>query len=135
MRRLARTVCAMERSPIRCIFDKANSHADAIHLEIGQPDFATPPHIIEAAVEAARNEYTGYTANAGMHGLRQAVATKLARENRLFVEPDNIMITIGAMEAVFASMAILLDPGDEILLPNPGYGNFYMAANVVHATG
>ena len=133
MKRLARTVSAMERSPIRCIFDQANGHADAIHLEIGQPDFATPAHVIEAAVEAARNAYTGYTANAGMDELRQAVVLKLARENKLSVQPGNIMITIGAMEAVFASMAVLLDPGDEILLPNPGYGNFYMAANVVHA--
>ena len=132
MRALSRTVSGIERSPIRFIFDRAQEYSDVIHLEIGQPDFPTPTHVIEAAVEAARHAYTGYTANAGMLELRQAVVTKLERENNLHVTPENVMVTIGAMEAVFASMAVLLDPGDEILLPDPGYGNFYMAAGVCH---
>lgn len=131
MKALSRTVSSIERSPIRVMLDKAASIPDAIHLEIGQPDFPTPPHIIEAAVQAARHAYTGYTANAGMYELREAIVTKLARENDLHVTTDNIIVTIGAMEAVFASMAVILDPGDEILIPDPGYGNFVMASAIL----
>jgi aspartate aminotransferase/aminotransferase len=123
----------MERSPIRYILDRAARYPDALHLEIGQPDFSTPPHIVEAAVEAARQPYTGYTANSGMLPLREAITVKLARENNLHVTPDHAVVTIGAMEAIFASMAVILDPGDEILLPDPGYGNIGMASQLVHA--
>ncbi len=133
MKALARTVTEMDRSPIRFILDRAARYADAVHLEIGQPDFATPPHIIEAAVRAARHEYTGYTANSGMPALREAVCLKAARENNMYITPENVVVTIGAMEAVYASMAVVLDPGDEVLLPDPGYGNFTMASRLVHA--
>ncbi|MFP3896639.1 MAG: pyridoxal phosphate-dependent aminotransferase [Anaerolineales bacterium] len=133
MKNLSHTVNGLERSPIRFMLDRAAQVPDAIHLEIGQPDFPTPPHIIEAAVDAARHAYTGYTANAGMWPLREAAATKLARENDIYVSPEQIVVTIGAMEGVFASMAVLLDPGDQILLPDPGYGNFVMASRLVHA--
>ncbi|NLF74897.1 MAG: pyridoxal phosphate-dependent aminotransferase, partial [Chloroflexi bacterium] len=134
MKALSRTVCGIERSPIRTMLDSAARFPDAIHLEIGQPDFPTPSHIIEAAVRAARHEYTGYTANAGMKELREAAAVKLARENAMTVSHEEVIVTIGAMEAVFASMAVLLDPGDEVLLPDPGYGNFTMAAGILNAT-
>ena len=133
MRALSRTVCSFERSPIRVMLDSAARFPDAIHLEIGQPDFPTPTHIVEAAVQAARYEYTGYTANAGMIELRRAVTAKLARENELVLQPENVMVTMGAMEAVYASMAVTLDPGDEILVPDPGYGNFVMAATLLNA--
>jgi aspartate aminotransferase/aminotransferase len=114
------------------MLDAAAVYPDAIHLEIGQPDFPTPPHVIEAAVRAARYAYTGYTANAGMYELREAVVVKLARENGLRVAPENVIITIGAMEAVYSAMAITLDPQDEILIPDPGYGNFVMASSLLH---
>lgn len=133
MRQLSQTVRGIRRSPIRAMKDAAAAYPDAIHLELGQPDFPTPPHIIEAACQAARNEYTGYTANAGMPELREAVVVKLERENGYTTPVDGVVVTIGAMEAVFASMAVLVDPGDEILIPNPGYGNFCMAANILKA--
>jgi len=131
MRAVSDTVNSIERSPIRFILDRAAQFADAIHLEIGQPDFPTPPHVIEAAVQAARHAYTGYTANAGMRELREAIVVKLARENEMHVSPENVIVTVGAMEAVFATMAVILDPGEEILLPDPGYGNFVMAAKLL----
>ncbi|MGI6368189.1 MAG: pyridoxal phosphate-dependent aminotransferase [Anaerolineae bacterium] len=133
MQALAQSVTGISRSPIRLILDRAAAFPDAIHLEIGQPDFEPPAHVIDAAVRAARNEYTGYTANAGMPALREAVVVKLARENNLHVSPQNIMVTVGAMQAVFSTMTVLLNPGDEILLPDPGYGNFAMAARLNHA--
>jgi aspartate/methionine/tyrosine aminotransferase len=133
MKALARNVCSIERSPIRAIFDRAAAYADAVHLEIGQPDFSPPAHVIEAACRAARADYTGYTANAGMMCLREAICAKLERENDLHIDPDNVVVTIGAMQAVHASMSLLLEPGDEVLLPDPGYGNFSMAARLLHA--
>jgi len=133
MKALSDRQSSFSRSPIRLILDLAATVPGAIELEIGQPDFPTPRHIIEAAVDAARNEYTGYTSNSGMHELREAIVVKLARENGLHVAPENVMVTIGAMEAVFASMAVLLDPGDSILLPDPGYGNFAMASRILNA--
>jgi aspartate aminotransferase/aminotransferase len=134
MKPLSQAVTGIERAPIRVMLDSAARFPDAIHLEIGQPDFPTPPHIIEAAVRAARYEYTGYTANSGMAELRRAIVTKLARENNLHVSESNIMVTVGAMEAVFLSIAVLLEPGDEILIPDPGYGNFVMASSIVSGT-
>jgi len=134
MNALSWRVRAVEPSPIRTIMDSAASFPDAIHLELGQPDFPTPPHVVEAAVQAARHAHIGYTANAGMYELRQAVVVKLARDNHLQVSPEEVMITTGAMEALFTTMLVLLDSGDEILLPDPGYGNFVMAAQVVGAT-
>ena len=134
MKALSQAVTGIERAPIRVMLDSAARFPDAIHLEIGQPDFPTPPHVIEAAVRAARYEYTGYTANSGMSALRQAILVKLARENNLKVSESNIMVTVGGMEAVFLSMAVLLEPGDEILIPDPGYGNFVMASSIMSGT-
>lgn len=134
MKVLSTAVRNIDRSPIRTILDRAARFPDAIHLEIGQPDFPAPEHVIEAAVHAARHSYTGYTANSGMLELRKAVVVKLKRENDMHVSTNQIVVTIGAMEAVFATMAVLLDAGDEILLPDPGYGNFFMAAHLVKST-
>jgi aspartate/methionine/tyrosine aminotransferase len=133
MKALATSVTGIDRSPIRFILDRAASYPDAIHLEIGQPDFEPPAHVIEAAVHAVRNDYTGYTANSGMLELREAIVVKLARENNLHVTPENVMVTVGAMQAVYSTMTVLLNPGEEILLPDPGYGNFAMAARLGHA--
>ncbi len=133
MKALAGSISDIDRSPIRFILDRAAVYPDAIHLEIGQPDFSVPEHITEAAVHAARHEYTGYTANAGMDALRRAIVVKLARENAIDTTPENVIVTVGAMQAVYAVMTVLLDPGDEILLPDPGYGNFNMAARLCHA--
>jgi aspartate/methionine/tyrosine aminotransferase len=133
MKALATSVTGIDRSPIRFILDRAAAYPDAIHLEIGQPDFGPPSHVIEAAIRAVRDDYTGYTANAGMMELREAIVVKLARENDLHVTPSNVMVTVGAMQAVYSTMTVLMNPGDEILLPDPGYGNFAMAAQLGHA--
>ncbi len=133
MKALSQTVGSIQRSPIRVMLDSAARFSDALHLEIGQPDFDTPAHIVDAAVRAAKAGYTAYTANAGIAELRDAVCTKLARENGYAATRANVMITVGAMQAVYLSMHVLLEPGDEILLPDPGYGNFGMATTLLHA--
>ncbi|MQA84408.1 MAG: aminotransferase class I/II-fold pyridoxal phosphate-dependent enzyme [Streptosporangiales bacterium] len=86
----------------------------------GQPDFPTPQPIVEAAVEACRNpRYHGYTAPAGLPELREAVAAKTKRDSDYSVEPSQVLITNGGKHAVFAAFTVLLDPGDEVLLPAP----------------
>ena len=133
MKPLSQTVSGISRSPIRVMLDAAAKFPDAIHLEIGQPDFATPAHIVEAAVHAAQRGCTAYTANSGLAELRDAVCTKVVRENGFHAARENVMVTVGAMQAVYLSMHVLLEPGDEILLPDPGYGNFTMGARLLHA--
>ncbi len=133
MKALSSSVAGIERSPIRYILDRAAAYPDAIHLEIGQPDFSVPDHVTEAAARVMRNDYTGYTANAGVRDLREAITIKLDRENDMHVTPENVIVTVGAMQAVYSTMLVLLDPGDEILLPDPGYGNFNMGARLCHA--
>lgn len=133
MKALSQAVCNTSRSPIRVMLDSAARFPDAIHLEIGQPDFPTPAHIVDAAERAARMGLTTYTANSGVAELRDAVCTKVARENGYHAKRENVMITVGAMQAVYLSMQVMLEPGDEILVPDPGYGNFVMASKLLHA--
>ena len=126
---ISNTVRSIPRSGIRVILDLAQ-RPGVIHLEIGQPDFPTPPHIVEAAFRAAREGKTGYTPNAGYASLREAICEKLERENGVLTDPDRITVTIGAMEALYASLLTILEPGDEILVPDPGYPNYHMAATL-----
>lgn len=120
---LARRAVDAQRSAIREVFDAANKLPDAIRLEIGEPSFRTPTFIVEAALEAAKNGFTGYTPNGGYPSLREALARKLERVNGYSVEPDSVVVTPGAMNALFSIYLTLLEPGDEVLLPTPGYPN------------
>jgi aspartate/methionine/tyrosine aminotransferase len=93
-----------------------------VSLMRGEPDFPTPPHIVEAAVSALRSGRTAYPDNRGEARLRDAVALKLARDNRLTYKPaSEILITDGATMGLYAALMTLLGPGDEILVPDPIY--------------
>jgi aspartate aminotransferase len=111
------------RSAIREVFDLANRIPDAIRLEIGEPSFRTPKHIVEAAHEAARAGFTRYTPNGGYASLREALAEKLERVDGYAVDPDSVVVTPGAMNALFSIYLALLEPNDEVLLPTPGFPN------------
>jgi aspartate/methionine/tyrosine aminotransferase len=123
----------MPRSGIRFILDEASKYEDVLHLEIGQPDLPTPPHIVEAAVRAARDGFTGYTPNAGYYSLRQAFAERLSVEQEMDVRPEQVVVTVGAMGGVFSGMCATLAPGDEVLVPDPGYPNYSMAVRLLGA--
>jgi aspartate aminotransferase len=127
------TVESMPRSGIREIMDLAWATPGVIHLEVGEPNFATPPHVIEAADRAAREGYTKYTPNAGLPQLREALAEKLRSRNRIAIDPDQVVVTHGAVGALFTSLLALLEPGDGILLPDPGWPNYRMMAELVRA--
>jgi aspartate aminotransferase len=121
---LARYPAQMPPQGVRAIMEMAWRIPGAIHLEVGEPDFATPPHAIEAAVEAARNGWTKYTSGAGLPELRAALARKLKKYNGLDVTPDRVVATAGCVTAVATSLLALCDVGDEVLIPDPAWPNY-----------
>jgi len=92
-----------------------------IHLEIGEPDFPTAPHIVEAAVEALRAGATHYVPAPGIPPLRQAVAAFLERTGRMRVTPDRVVVTPGAKPIMFFTILAMAGEGDEVLYPDPGF--------------
>jgi aspartate aminotransferase len=93
-----------------------------VSLMRGQPDTPTPPHIIAAAEKALRDGHTGYPDNQGEPILREAIAEKLARDNGLTYDPSReILVTDGATAGIFTALAVLIQPGDDVLLPDPIY--------------
>jgi aminotransferase len=116
-------------SGIRTVFDRAKKLEEEgktiIHLEIGRPDFDTPAHIVEAAVEALRAGKHHYSQNAGIPELRQAITDKYAKEYRLQYNPEtDVVVTNGVAEGVYVAIHALLDPGDQILIPDPRWVNY-----------
>lgn len=98
---------------------------DMIWLVIGEPDFPTPAHIIEAGKEAMDSEFTHYTHNLGLLELREAIARKLKRENGISTNPETeIIATTGAQGALNTSLFVILEKGDEILVPYPCYASY-----------
>jgi len=125
-------------SGIRIIFEAAQRLAaegkQIIHLEVGRPDFDTPDHIKEAAKRALDEGLVHYTSNYGLPELRVAIAEKLERDNGLSYDPDGeIIVVVGAVEAVFVAMMSLLNPGDEILIPDPSWLNYFHCARMAGA--
>ena len=90
-----------------------------LHLERGEPDFDTPPHIVEALAQAARDGHTHYPDQRGQLMLRETLVAKLARENRLDVHVDDIVVTAGGTHGLFLTMQTLLSPGEEVLVFSP----------------
>ncbi len=103
-----------------------------IHLEIGEPDFDTPPHIVEAAIKALRDGQTHYTPSPGIPELRQAIAEHLTATRGVPVTPDQVVVTPGAKPIMFYTILACVDPGDEVLVPDPG---FPIYASVVRFVG
>ena len=94
---------------------------DIIHLEIGEPDFDTPAHIIEAACDALHRGYTHYTPAAGLPELRQAIAAYATAQKGVSVAPEEVVVTPGGKPIIFFSILALVDEGDEVIYPNPGF--------------
>jgi aspartate aminotransferase len=94
---------------------------DVINLGIGQPDFPTPPHIVEAAIKALRDGHHGYTPAVGIPELREAVATDLSNRYATHVNSDLVMIMPGGKVTMFAAILMFGEPGAEILYPDPGF--------------
>ena len=131
MPKISPAIAALPASGIRAITELAVAQPGCLRLEIGEPGFDTPPHIVEAAAKAARDGFTRYTAGQGILSVREAMSAKLARVNRLNVPPDRIIITHGAMSGLFNSFAAMIAPGDEVLLPDPGWPNWEMMVRML----
>ena len=114
----------MPRSAIREIMALAATRPDVIHLEVGEPDFCTPEHIITAAFQATRAGATKYTANAGRQKLREQIAARVNERTQQPVEAEQVIVTVGAIGALYTALMAVLDPGDEVLIPDPGWPNY-----------
>ncbi len=125
---LARRVLDVPPSGIRRFFEIAATMDEVISLGIGEPDFVTPQPIIDAAVASLRAGKTGYTSNAGLAELRQRIASGLARMYGVGYDPDQVLVTVGVSEALQLAMLALLEPGDEILIPEPCFVSYGPAA-------
>lgn len=124
-------------SGIRKVFEEVaaleKQGRKVINLCIGRPDFDTPQHIKEAAKRALDEGLVHYTSNYGLDELREAIAGKMRRDNRVEAGPANVIVTAGANEAVFIAMMAVLDPGDEVIIPNPAWLHYYYCAELAGA--
>jgi aspartate/methionine/tyrosine aminotransferase len=125
-------------SGIRKVFEEVNRREKLgekiIHLEIGRPDFDTPRHIKDAAKRAIDEGKVHYSSNYGIPELRDAIARKLKEDNGLSYDPESeIIVTVGANEAVLITMMGLLNPGDEVLIPDPCWLHYFYCAQLAGA--
>lgn len=111
-------------SGIRKLFNLAQGKKGLVSFGIGEPDFITPTHIREAAKKALDEGYTRYTPNLGFPEFREALAVKLNQKNKISVTPEEVVVTSGGTEALFFAFYTLINPGDEIIIPDPGFVSY-----------
>ncbi len=133
--RLSKRVQTVPPSGIRKYFDIAATMDDVISLGIGEPDFVSPPPILQAGITSLQRGHTSYTSNSGIWELREAVANNL--RDRYGARPYDIetevLITVGVSEAMYLAMQAILDPGDEVIVPQPCFVSY--TASVILAGG
>jgi aminotransferase len=116
---------SIKPSPIRKTIDLAESRPDIIGLHAGEPDFATPRHIVDAGSLALQNGYTHYTHGAGILELRKAISRKLLEDNGIVANPETeITVTVGGYAAIFAIVQATIDPGDEVVIVQPSWPGY-----------
>ncbi|PSL39653.1 aspartate aminotransferase [Labedella gwakjiensis] len=133
MPQLASHMSSVPESGIRRLFEIALTLDDVNILAVGEPDQPVAPHIVAAATAAWEAGETRYTPNGGIADLRRAIVDKLARDNGMHVDVEQVWVTVGATQALMQAMGLLLDAGDEILVPDPGYTTFSMNARMLQA--
>ncbi|WP_432790536.1 pyridoxal phosphate-dependent aminotransferase [Brevibacterium sp. K11IcPPYGO002] len=111
-------------SDIRKMFNLALDFPDAVKLTVGEPDFTTPEHIKAAGIRAIEHDNTRYVANAGIPELRAAIARKYSTRWNRSIEPANVMVSFGAMEALTFALDVTVSPGDEVIIPDPSFPNY-----------
>ncbi len=119
---LSARAASLQPSGIRKFFDILAEMPDAISLGIGEPDFQTPWHIRDAGIRSLEKGFTKYSSNAGMSDLRRAICDYLLRRFGLTYEPDTqLVVTVGGSEAIDLAIRALVNPGDEVLIPQPSF--------------
>ena len=125
---LSNAILSLEPSPTLSASQRANElkalGKDIISLTVGEPDFETPQHIKDAAADAMKKGYTRYTAVAGILPLRHAISEKLQRDQHLVFPPSQVVVTNGGKQALAAACAVLLNPGDEAVIPAPYWTSY-----------
>lgn len=116
---IARAAADMRPSGIRKFFDIAAEMKDCISLGVGEPDFKTPWTIREAGIDSLQKGHTWYTSNAGLAELRKEICTYLKRRFDMDYEPSETLVTVGGSEAIDMCIRALVNPGDEVLIPEP----------------
>ena len=125
-----------ERSRIRIMYDLAESvDRDVVRLEVGEPDFDTPDHVGDAATEAARGGATHYTSNAGLPACRRAIRDAMAADYGVEHGVDEIVVTVGGMEALHLATLATVGPGEELLYPGPAWPNYETQAFLADGRG
>ena len=131
---LAQRVRQVKPSGIRKFFDIINTMPEVISLGVGEPDFVTPEHIRRAGMRSIELGHTQYTSNYGMLALREEISAMLERRYGLEYDPHKeILVTVGVSEGVDLTMRTLIDPGDEVISPDPGYVAY--DADIIFAGG
>ncbi len=122
---LSDKVTALKPSGIRKFFDIVNEMKDAISLGVGEPDFDTPWHIRDEGIYALERGRTFYTSNAGLKDLREEIANYIKRTQGINYNPDNeILVTVGGSEAIDIGLRAIINPGDEVIIPQPSYVSY-----------
>ena len=123
--KLSKRANRIEPSLTRKLYDMAKSYDDVVDFTLGDPDYETPDRIKEAGCRAIREGRTKYSENAGVLELRKVIAGAIAEETGIQYDPaKEIQITVGAMEALFLTLACMIDPGDEVIIPSPYWVNY-----------
>lgn len=126
---LSDKIVSIPPSGIRKFFDIVNEMEDAISLGVGEPDFDTPWHIREEGIYSLEKGRTFYTSNAGLKDLKDEISRYLSRRFDVNYDPDQeVMVTVGGSEAIDAAMRAMLNPGDEVLIPQPSYVSYVPCA-------
>lgn len=121
---LSKMVSVMEPSGIRRFFDVAATMENVISLGVGEPDFDTPWHIREEGIYSLEKGRTFYTSNAGLQPLREEITAYLKRRFALTYVPDEVIVTVGGSEAIDICFRTMLDPGDEVIIPEPCFVSY-----------
>lgn len=132
MKPRSRLASGIPASGIKAMRERVRTLEGVIHFEVGEPDFPTPAEIIESAFKAARAGATRYTPTNGTVELRRAIANRIARRDGSSVDPDHVVVTSGGTQALAVTLLTLVDAGDEVLIPDPGWPNY---AGMVFVTG
>ena len=130
---LAPYILTTPHSGIRRMTELAEEIRDPLMLVGGDPNFHTPTHIVDAAAAAAHAGATGYAPGAGIHALREAIADKVSRVNGRPTSFEEVCVTTGGCGGLFTTLLLLLEPGDDVLIPDPGWSNYPAMAHVLHA--
>ena len=121
---ISKKIRGIAPSGIRKYFDIVSEMKDAISLGVGEPDFGTPWEISEAGIRSVQKGFTHYTSNKGMPKLREAISHYLSSRYKVHYDKEEIVVTVGASEAIDITLRAVCDPGDEVLIPMPSYVSY-----------